>query len=78
MDVIELALKKTTSKFNPSFEYIDKLLTDWNEKGLNNVSKITVYMENQKNKPVQKKENTKKTSFTQRNYNDLNNFYSNI
>ena len=32
MPIIEIALKKTTSKYNPSFEYIDKLLTDWHEK----------------------------------------------
>ncbi len=78
MDIIELALKKTTSKFNPSFEYIDKLLSDWHEKGLNTVNKITVYMENQKNKPIQKTEKNKKSSFSQRTYDNLNNFYSNI
>ena len=27
-DIIEIALKKTTAKTNPSFDYIDKLLTD--------------------------------------------------
>ncbi len=79
MDIIEIALKKTTSKFNPSFEYIDKILSDWHEKGLNSVDKILVYIENQKNKPVQKMDNKKKSSsFTQRPYDDLNNFYSNI
>lgn len=79
MDIIEIALKKTTSKFNPSFEYIDKILSDWHEKGLNSVDKILVYIENQKNKPVQKMDNKKKTSsFTQRPYTDLNNFYSNV
>lgn len=78
MNIIELALKKTTSKFNPSFEYVDKLLTDWHEKGLNTVDKITIYMENQKNKPIQKNEKNKKSSFSQRTYDNLNNFYSNI
>ena len=43
------------------------------------VDKILVYIENQKNKPVQKDEKSKKgTSFSQRPYNDLNNFYSNM
>lgn len=79
MNIIEIALKKTTSKFNPSFEYIDKILSDWHEKGLKSVDKILVYIENQKNKPVQKSENNKKNStFSQRNYTDLNNFYSNV
>ena len=35
MDIIEIALKKTTSKANPSFDYLDKLLTDWNDRKLN-------------------------------------------
>ena len=79
MDVIEIALKKTTSKYNPSFEYIDKLLTDWYEKGLKTADKILVYLENQKNKPVQKQDDSKKNkSFSQRSYTNLNDFYSNI
>ena len=79
MDIIEIALKKTTSKYNPSFEYIDKILTDWHEKGFKTVDKILVYIENQKNKPIQKDEKSKKgSSFSQRPYNDLNNFYSNM
>lgn len=32
-EIIELALKRTTSAVNPSFEYINKILTDWHEKG---------------------------------------------
>jgi len=32
-DIIELALKHTTSINNPNFEYINKILTDWHEKG---------------------------------------------
>ena len=32
-DVIEIALRRTTSKVNPSFDYIDKLLTDWHDRG---------------------------------------------
>ena len=31
MDIIEIALKKTTSKANPNFDYLDKLLTDWHD-----------------------------------------------
>lgn len=79
MDIIEIALKKTTSKYNPSFEYIDKLLTDWYERGFKTVDKIQVYLQNEKNKPVQSQESSKKLkTFPQRNYDDLNSFYSNI
>lgn len=40
-DVIELALKRTTSAVNPSFEYINKILTSWHEKGYRTVAEIT-------------------------------------
>ena len=79
MPIIEIALKKTTSKYNPSFEYLDKLLTDWHEKGFKNPAQIETYLTNQKNKPVQKKNDNKKSSnFTSRDYNDLDSFYINI
>lgn len=32
-EIIELALKRTTSAVNPSFEYINRILTDWHNKG---------------------------------------------
>lgn len=31
--IIELALKRTTSAVNPSFEYINKIITNWHDKG---------------------------------------------
>ena len=62
-----------------SFEYIDKLLTDWHEKGFKDSSKIETYLANQKNKPVQKKtENNKTSNFTPRKYNNLDSFYFNV
>ena len=80
MDIIELALKKTTSKFNPSFEYIDKLLTDWHEKGFTTTDQITKYLDNQKTMQKQKTEtkSASKPNFNQRDYSDLNNFYINV
>lgn len=81
MDVIEIALKKTTGKFNLSFEYMDKLITDWHERGLKTPSEINAHIEKQKSKPVQNKEketNDKKINYSQRQYTDLNNFYSNV
>lgn len=81
MDIIDLALKKTTSKYNPSFEYLDKLLSDWHERNLKNPEQITKFIENQKNitkqTQVQAKE-TKKSNFSQRDYTDLNEFYINM
>jgi DnaD/phage-associated family protein len=39
-DIIEHALKKTTSKTNPSFDYINGILTDWHKKGLKTIEEI--------------------------------------
>ena len=42
-EIIELALKKTTAILNPNFEYINKILTGWNEKGLKTREEIIEY-----------------------------------
>lgn len=79
MDIIDLALKKTTSKYNPSFEYLDKLLSDWHERNLKTVEQISKHIDNQKQIPKQSNDkNTKNSNFAQRDYTDLNEFYSNI
>lgn len=79
LDIIDIALKKTTSKLNPSFEYIDKLLSDWHERGLKTQDQINSYLASQKNKPVQKSTSLpKSSSYPQRQYDDLNSFYSNV
>ena len=66
-------------KFTYSFEYMDKMISDWHERGLKTPDEINKLLENQKNKPVQKKEAKEtKANFSQRQYTDLNNFYSNI
>ena len=83
MDIIEIALRKSSSKTNISFEYIDKLLTDWNERKLNSVKKVEKYLDEQKSKPVQNKDTnnsskSKNSNFIKRAYKNLNNFYSNM
>ena len=80
MDIIDLALKKTTSKFNPSFEYLDSLLTDWHNKNFTKPEQIQKYMDAQKSAPkkTESKKKIEKTNFTQRDYNNLNNFYVNV
>lgn len=50
MDVIEIALRKTTSKTNPNFDYLDKILTDWHERNLNTTDEINTFMKEQKEK----------------------------
>ena len=79
LDVIDIALKKMAGKSTYSFEYMDKMISDWHERGLKTPDEINKLLENQKNKPVQKKETKEtKANFSQRQYTDLNNFYSNI
>ncbi|MBR3280873.1 MAG: DnaD domain protein [Clostridia bacterium] len=50
MDVIEIALKKTTSTPNFNFKYLDSIITDWHEKNLNTSIDITNYIKEQKQK----------------------------
>ena len=73
MDIISIALKKTTSKANPSFEYIDKLISDWNERNLRAVSDVEAFLSTMKTKDKKVKELQKKTfnSYDQRKYEDL-------
>jgi len=47
-DIIELALKKTTSKTNPNFNYINAILKDWAENGLKNKEQIIEYEKSKK------------------------------
>ena len=44
-DIIELALRLTTSAVNPSFEYVNRILTDWYEKGYKTPEQILAAVE---------------------------------
>lgn len=74
-EIIELALKKTTSILNPNFEYINKILTEWNEKGLKTTDVIIEYEKARKQsnttKAKAKEPNVpQKGNFEQRQYDD--------
>lgn len=80
MDVIEIALKKTTSKANPNFDYLDKLLTDWHDRNFKTTNDIQSFLlqMKEKNKNIKTLEkNTGYSNYDQRSYNDLNSFYTN-
>lgn len=81
MDVIEIALKKTTSKTNPSFNYIDSIISSWAEKGLKNKDQIVEFNEQQKGKNTFIKNNKTVSSAyvnpEQKEFNDLDRFYAN-
>ena len=50
LDVIELALKKTTSKANPNFDYLDKLLTDWHDRNFKTTNDVQNFLLQMKEK----------------------------
>ena len=80
MDVINIALKKTTAKANPTFDYFDKLLTDWHERNLKTVDEVNDFIAKAKAKNKNIKELQKKTNYNnyeQRNYDNLDNLYAN-
>lgn len=80
MEVINIALKKTTSKANPTFDYFDKLLTDWHERKLKTPDEINSFIAESKSKNKNIKELQKKTNYNnyeQRNYDNLDNLYAN-
>ena len=79
MDIIEIALKKTTSKANYSFDYLDKIITDWHEKNFSSHDEITAYLKEQKQKAKEIKNMQSKISPDQVSMNkffDENNQYS--
>ena len=80
LDIIEIALKKTTSKANPNFDYLDKLLTDWHDRNFKTTNDVQTFLAQmkEKNKNIKALEkNTGYSNYEQRNYNDLSSFYSN-
>ncbi len=80
MDIIEIALKRTTSKANPSFDYLDKLLTDWHDRNFATPDDIQRFLNDMKQKNKNVKELEKKSgyqNYEQRNYDNLNNLYAN-
>lgn len=80
MTIIELALKKTTSKANPNFDYINKILTDWNERNLKTPEAIQKFLSDmkQKNKDIRNIEKKAGyTNYSQRSYTNLSDLYAN-
>ena len=81
LDIIEIALKKTTSKSNPNFDYLDKLLSDWHDRNFKTVSEIQDFLSSLKQKKQNVKELEKKTgyqNYDQRKYDNLDSLYANF
>lgn len=81
LSIIEIALKKTTSKSNPSFDYINKLLTDWNDRNLRTPEAVENFLQSMKKKQKDIKELNKKvgiSNYQGREYDNLDSLYANI
>lgn len=81
LNIIEIALKKTIAKTNPNFDYLDKLLSDWHDRGFKTVEEIENFLSEfkQKNKDIKKLEkNTGYNNYEQRKYDNLNSLYANL
>lgn len=80
MKIIELALKKTTSKSNPNFDYINKILSDWHDRGLKTPEAIEKFLADMKQKNKDIKNIEKKAgynNYSQRSYTNLSDLYAN-
>ena len=80
LDIIEIALKRTTFKTNPTFEYINNIITDWHDRNLKTTTEILEFLEQRKqqNKNIKNLEKqVSKESFEQRKYDNLEFLYAN-
>ena len=80
MDVIEVALKRTTLKQSPTFEYINTIITDWHDRNLKTPSEINAFIEQRKKQTKEVKElknQVNKANYEQRQYDNLDFLYAN-
>lgn len=80
MNIIELALKRTTYKQNPTFEYINNIISDWHERNLKTPEEIQAFLEQRKKQSKDIKEmkaKVSKANYEQRQYNNLDFLYAN-
>ena len=71
MDIIEIALKRTTYRSNVSFEYLNNIITDWNDRNLRTPAQVTEFLEKRKQQTKDEKDlkqKVKKENFEQRQY----------
>ena len=80
MDIIEIALKRTTFKQNPTFEYINNIITNWHERGLKTPEQVNAFLEQRRKQEKNTKDlksKVNKANYEQRSYNNLDFLYAN-
>ena len=75
LNIIEIALKRTTFKANPTFEYFNNIITDWHDRNLKTPNEILAFIQKKDTKKLEKQ--VAKASFDQRQYNNLSYLYAN-
>ena len=80
LNIIEIALKRTTLKANATFEYFNNLITDWHDRNLKSANEILAFIEQrnkQKKDTKQLEKQVAKASYDQRQYDNLAFLYAN-
>lgn len=80
MNIIEIALKRTTYKQNPTFEYLNNVISDWHDRSLKTPEQVDTFLEQRKKQTKDIKEMTaqvSKANYQQRQYNNLDFLYAN-
>ena len=80
LNIIEIALKRTTFKSNPTFEYFNNIITDWHDRNLKTANEILAFIEQrnkQKKDTKQLEKQVAKATFDQRQYDNLAFLYAN-
>lgn len=80
MNLIEIALKRTTFKQNPTFEYINNIITDWHDRNLKTPDEVNAFLEQRKKQDKNTKDlksKVSKANYEQRQYQNLDFLYAN-
>ena len=80
LDIIEIALKRSVYKSNPTFEYFNNIITNWYERGLKTPEEVYAFIEQrekQRKDTKQLEKQVNKASYEQRQYSNLDFLYAN-
>ena len=80
LNIIEIALKRSVYKSNPTFEYFNNIITNWHERGLKTPEEVYAFIEQrekQRKDTKQLEKKVAKASFEQRQYSNLSFLYAN-
>ena len=80
LNIIDIALKRSVYKSNPTFEYFNNIITNWHERGLKTPEEVYAFIEQrekQRKDTKQLEKQVNKASYEQRQYTNLSFLYAN-